>query len=91
MCVSLSVKSPLISGATVRPQNSAMYSVGNKGQKFCGVFSETALFQSCGTPCIVWLLCNPPFSLSVIRACASKMPRLLWGRVWSVEDVLEFC
>ena len=29
------------------------YSVGNKGQKICGVFSDTASFQSYGTCCIV--------------------------------------
>ena len=55
VCVCLSVKSYLASGASVRPENAVMYSVGNAGQNICGVFSETALFQSYGTSCIVRL------------------------------------
>ena len=55
VCVCLSVKSHLTSGASVRPENSATYSVGNEGQKNCGVFSETPSFQSYGTSCIVRL------------------------------------
>ena len=42
VCVSLSVKSHLIYGASVRPENAVTYSVGNEGQKICGVFSEDA-------------------------------------------------
>ena len=75
LCVCLSVKSHLTSGAFVRPDNSATYSAANEGQKICGVFSETALFQSYGTSCIVRLPCSLPFSQCRIRACASKMPR----------------
>ena len=44
VCVSvcLSVKSHLTSGASVHPENTVTYSAGNGGQKFCGVFFETA-------------------------------------------------
>ena len=75
MCVSvcLSVKSHLTFGASVRPENAVMYSAGNGGRKICGVFSETASFQSYGTSCIVLLLCIRPFFLLGIRASASKM------------------
>ena len=45
VCLCLSVKSPLTSGASVRPENSVTYSTGNRGQKYCGVFSETAPFK----------------------------------------------
>ena len=40
----LSVKSHLTNGASVRPENTVMYSAaaGNGGQKICEVFSETA-------------------------------------------------
>ena len=38
--VCVSVKSHLTSGASVRRENAATYSAGNKGQKICGVFSE---------------------------------------------------
>ena len=55
MCVCLSVKSHLTSGASVRPENAVTYSAGNEGQKICGVFSETAPLQRSGTSCIVWL------------------------------------
>ena len=77
VCVCLSVKSHLTSGASVRPENAVTHSAGNEGQKFCGLFSETALFQSYGTSCIVRLqpTVHQPFSLGGIRACASKMPR----------------
>ena len=54
VCVSvrLSVKSHLTSGASVRPENSVTYSAGNRGQKICGVFSETAPFKSYGLICL---------------------------------------
>ena len=42
MCVCVSVKSHLTSGASVCPENTVMHSVGNEGQKTCGVFSENA-------------------------------------------------
>ena len=42
LSVCLSVKSHLTSGASVRPENTVMYSAGNGGQKICGVFFETA-------------------------------------------------
>ena len=43
--VCLSVKSNLTSGASVRPENSVTYSMGNEGQKICGDFSETTPLQ----------------------------------------------
>ena len=48
LCVCLSVKSHLTSGASVRPENIVVYSAGNRGKKNCGVFFETALFKSYG-------------------------------------------
>ena len=59
--VCVSVKSHLTFGAFVRPENAVTYSVGNKGEKICSVFSETASFQSYGTCCIVRPLCSRPF------------------------------
>ena len=50
MC--LSVKSHLTSGASVRPENSVTYSTGNRGQKICGVFSETSPFKRYGVICL---------------------------------------
>ena len=73
LCVCVSVKSHLTFGASVRPENAVTYSVGNKGQKICGVFSDTASFQSYGTCCFVHAVGH--FSLGEIHACASKMPR----------------
>ena len=56
VCVCLSVKSHLTSGASVRasvrPENSVTYSAGNRGQKICGVFSETAPFKSYDVICL---------------------------------------
>ena len=41
VCVCVSVKSHLTSGASVHCENAVMYSAGNEGQKICVVFSET--------------------------------------------------
>ena len=45
-------------------KNATTYSACNEGQNFCGVFSETASFQSYGTSCFVRLPCSRPFFLS---------------------------
>ena len=50
VCVCLSVKSHLTSGASVRLENTVTYSAGNRGQKNCGVFSETAPLRRSSTP-----------------------------------------
>ena len=50
VCVCLSVKSHLTSGESVCPVHIVTYSVGNGGQKICGVFSETALLWRSSTP-----------------------------------------
>ena len=49
LSVYLSVKSHLTSGASVRPQNTVMYSAGNRAPKNCVVFSETAPLQISST------------------------------------------
>ena len=54
VCLSVCL-SHLTSGAFVRRENTVMYSVGNVGRKICGVFSETASFQSYGTSYIIRL------------------------------------
>ena len=45
VCLCLSVKSHLTSGAFVRPENTVTYSAGNGGQKICWDFPETAPLQ----------------------------------------------
>ena len=42
--VCLSVKSNLISGESVRPEDTLTHSAGNEGQKVRGVFSATAMW-----------------------------------------------
>ena len=57
VCVCVSVKRHLTSGASVRPEIDIAYSAGNEGQKFCGVFSETAPLRRSSTPAVdghVW-------------------------------------
>ena len=49
-CVCLSVKSHLTSGASVCSENPVTCSAGNRVQRICGVFSETALLQRSSTP-----------------------------------------
>ena len=53
MCVCVSVKSHLTYGASVLPENSVIYSTGNKGQKICEDFSETAPLHIYTASCIV--------------------------------------
>ena len=73
----MSVKSHLTLEASLCPENALTYSVGNEGQKICGVFSDTASFQSYGTCCIVRPHCSRPFSLCGIPACASMPANVL--------------
>ena len=54
VCVCVSVKSHLTSGASVRRENAATYSAGNKGQNICGVFSKTAPLPRSSAPSIGW-------------------------------------
>ena len=67
LCVCVSVKSNLTSGASARPENTVTYSAGKEGQKICGVFSETTPFKSCG----VIVACNYP--LSAYMNCNSSL------------------
>ena len=90
VCVCLLIKSHLILEVSLRPENAVMYSVGNEGQKICGVFSDTVSFQRYCTCCIVRPQCSRPLSLWEIRACASKMLRWQWGGVWSVEPRRDY-
>ena len=50
LSVCLSVKSISPQGSSVRPENSATWSAGNKGQNICGVFSETPPFPRWSDP-----------------------------------------
>ena len=54
VCVCVSVKSHLTSGASVRPENAVTYSTGNEGQKICGVFSKTHAFRRSSAPSLGW-------------------------------------
>ena len=68
LCVCLSVKSYLTSGASVRPENSVTYSAGNEGQKNCGDFSETAPLQRYTASCVVG------YCSDVLRAFSTAEP-----------------
>ena len=54
VCVCLSVKSHLTSGASFHPENTVTHSAGDKGQTICGVFSETAQLLRSSTPSLGW-------------------------------------
>ena len=75
VCVCVSVKSHLTFGASVRPENAVTYSVGNKGQKICGVFSDTPSFRVTALAALYGRRAVGHFSLGEIHACASKTPR----------------
>ena len=63
VCVCVSVKSHLTSGASVHPENSVMYSTGNGGQKNCG-----APLQGSSTPSIESHKYSQPFSSESMHA-----------------------
>ena len=54
VCVCVSVKSHLTSGASVCPKNAVTNSAGNEGQKICGVFSKTHAFLRSSAPSLGW-------------------------------------
>ena len=54
VCVCLSVKSHLTSGASVRPEINVTYLTDNDCQTICEIFSETAPLQRSSTPSVVW-------------------------------------
>ena len=54
MCVCVSVKSHLTSGASVRRENAATYSAGKEGQNICCIFSETPLLSRWSDPSFGW-------------------------------------
>ena len=55
MCVCVSVKSHLTSGASVRSENVVRKSAGNEGQNICGIFSDTAPLPRSSAPSLGWL------------------------------------
>ena len=73
VCLCLSVKSHLTSGASVRPENSVTYS-GNGGRKVCGDFSETTALQRYTASCIVGYCSDIPhtFSTTEPSKCSKK-------------------
>ena len=94
MCVS--VKSHLISGASVHPESSVTYSTGNKGQKICGDFSETAPLPRYTASCVVGYCSNIPRTFSTTGP--SKGPKKAnnrlnstWNRTqWKVVSFFLF-
>ena len=68
LSVCVSVKSHLTSGASLRHENAAAYSAGNKGQKICSVFSDTAGLQRSIAPTVVL-----PYMQSAIFPAEARM------------------
>ena len=77
VCVCLSVKSHLTSGASVHPENTVVYSVGNGGPKICVVFSETAPLQRSSTPSVEDHTYSQPFSCGKRTYLPHVAPRFL--------------
>ena len=63
----MSVKSHLISGASVRRENAATYSAGNEGQNVCGVFSENVQVQKLSATSLDGHTSGRPFFLQRTR------------------------
>ena len=75
VCVCLSVKSQLTSGASLCPENNVMYSAGNGGRNICGVFSETASLQRSSTALLKAYVWSAIFLRKVCIACAFSRVR----------------
>ena len=82
--VCLSVKSHLTSGASVRPENTVTYPVGNEGQNICGVFSETTLLQRSSTASVesIRTVCHFPAESAHAHYIAHAFSRFvhMWRR-----------
>ena len=85
MCVCVSVKSHLTSGASVCCENAVTYSVGNEGQKFCDVFFETAPLQRSSAPSLDDHTSGRPFFLQ--RTCMCIVHALVLELV--VHNVIQ--
>ena len=81
MCVCVSVKSHLTSGASVRPENTVTYSAGNGGRKICGDFSETAPLQRYTASCVVGYCSDIPRTFSTAEP--SKGPNNRLNPTWN--------
>ena len=64
MCVHLSVKSNLTTGASVCPENTVTYSAGSGGRNICGDFSETTPLQRYTASSIVGYCSDIPRTFS---------------------------
>ena len=71
------VKSHLTSGASVYPENTVTYSVGNGGPNICGVFSETALLRRFSTPSIESRTFGQPFSCEKVGMHNIVLPKAM--------------
>ena len=74
------VKSHLTSGTPVRSEISVTYSVGNRGQNVCRVFSETALFESYG------VICLPVTSYEVLHHSLLRVLKRLNNRLNTIRN-----
>ena len=68
LCVYVSVKSYLTSGASVHRENTATYSAGNEGQNICGVFSLTTPLARSSAPSLGW-----PYIRSALRITRMRL------------------
>ena len=74
LCVCLSIKSHLTSGASVCRENAVTYSAGNEVQTVCGIFSETAPLYRLGIPSLGW-----PYTRSTIFPVDNKHAQFFQG------------
>ena len=93
--VCLSVKSHLTSGASVRSENTVTYSAGNKGQKNCGVFSETAPLQRSSTAPLKAYVRSAIFlrkaRIALYSACVCKVRARVAPRVLHFSAFIVAC
>ena len=91
MCVCVSVKSHLTSGASVRPENTVTYSAGNGGRKICGDFSETAPLQGYTASCIVGYCSDIPLHASArVPLRNTLVAHREFGRVRSLHCICHY-
>ena len=86
-CACVSVKSNLTSGLSVRHEISVKYSTGNKGQKICGDFSETAPLQRYTVSCLVGYCSDIPRTFLTEKP--SKGPKKANNRLKSTWNTTQ--
>ena len=85
VCVCVSVKSHLTSGASVLPEIAVTNSAGDDGRNICGVFSKTHAFLRSSAPSLGW----PYIRSAIFPADNTHAHCAYWSSFSEVRDRLS--